>query len=263
MLALIAGRGDLPKAVANAQSTPPLICSVRGFAPNGLDVDQSFRIEKLGGFLRYLKAQGVSEVCMCGGIDRPALQLSQLDIWTLPLIPTLLKALKLGDDGALRAVIQIFESRGIAVKAAHQLVPALLPASGVLSSIQPDAQASLDAKAGDAASVQMGQVDLGQACLIRDGHIIVQEIETGTDAMLGSVADQAKGAVFYKAPKPDQDRRVDLPTIGPETAQRAADLGLRGLVIEAGGVIVLDQAKVVDILDRTGLFLWVRERGAS
>ena len=200
---------------------------------------------------------------MCGGIDRPALQLSQLDIWTLPLIPTLLKALKLGDDGALRAVIQIFESRGMAVKGAHQLAPDLLPAFGVMTTAQPDAQTSADAKAGDAASAQMGQLDLGQACLIRDGQIIVQEIASGTDAMLGSVADQAKGALFFKAPKPAQDRRVDLPTIGPDTALRAVELGLRGLVIEAGGVIVLEQAEVVDILDQNGLFLWVRERGAT
>ena len=243
-----------------AQSVRPLVCAVDGFAPNDLAVDYVFPIEKLGGLLRFLKAKGVTQVCLCGGIVRTSFSVARMDIWTLPLVPILLKALKLGDDGALRAVINVFESRGITVRAAHELAPALLPETGVLTKVQPDEMAGPDAKAGDREILEMGRKDLGQACLVRDGVIVQREVETGTDAMLQMGAETAVGAVFYKAPKPQQDRRADLPTIGLDTAKRAVQLGLRGLVIEAGGVIVLDQDKVIETLDQNGLFLWVRER---
>jgi UDP-2,3-diacylglucosamine hydrolase len=64
--------------------------------------------------------------------------------------------------------------------------------------------------------------------------------------------------VLFKAPKPGQDRRADLPVIGPQTAMLAAEAGLTGIVIAAGGVMVIDQPQVVSILDGQGMFLWVR-----
>ena len=82
---------------------------------------------------------------------------------------------------------------------------------------------------------------------------------TGTDAMLARFlsGDQGKGAVLFKAPKPNQDRRADLPTIGPKTATAAVTAGFDGIILEAGGVIVLDQPKVIETLNEAGLFLWL------
>ena len=66
------------------------------------------------------------------------------------------------------------------------------------------------------------------------------------------------GGILYKGAKPGQDRRVDLPVIGPDTMLTAAELGLEGVVIEAGNVMVLDCDAVLRIADESGLFLWVR-----
>ena len=44
--------------------------------------------------------------------------------------------------------------------------------------------------------------------------------------------------------------------------RRAAAAGLSGIVIEAQGVMVLEQSLVRALIEETGLFLWVRERGA-
>ncbi|MDB2369287.1 UDP-2,3-diacylglucosamine diphosphatase LpxI [Octadecabacter sp.] len=68
---------------------------------------------------------------------------------------------------------------------------------------------------------------------------------------------QADGGFLFKAPKPDQMRVVDMPTIGPDTARQAADAGLAGIVIQSNGVIVLDLPQVVAILDARKMFLWV------
>ena len=86
----------------------------------------------------------------------------------------------------------------------------------------------------------------------------------GTQAMLDFVRLHAglkpdpKGprGVLYKAPKPGQDRRADLPTIGPRTVRRAHAAGLRGIAFEAGGTLIADRDACVAEADRAGLFLW-------
>lgn len=82
--------------------------------------------------------------------------------------------------------------------------------------------------------------------------------QTAPQVMFQRDPDLPAGGVLVKASKPDQDRRIDMPTIGPQTFMRAAEIGLRGVVIEAGGVIVLDLAACIEIADAHGLFFWVR-----
>ena len=65
--------------------------------------------------------------------------------------------------------------------------------------------------------------------------------------------------MLYKAPKAGQERRIDLPVIGPETMAQAAQAGLAGVAIVQGGVVALDLPDVIAEADRLGLFLWVCE----
>jgi DUF1009 family protein len=68
------------------------------------------------------------------------------------------------------------------------------------------------------------------------------------------------GGVFFKAAKPGQDRRIDLPTVGPDTIRRCAQAGLSGLALEEGAVLVLDPEDVDGLVQSRGLFLtgWSR-----
>jgi UDP-2,3-diacylglucosamine hydrolase len=292
MLALIAGRGQLPGHILAAHGAPVLVTALEGFAPDHLTPDMTFRVERLGSFIADLKACGVTEICMAGAIGRPKLDPAMIDAATMPLVPRMMQALGQGDDGALRVVIALFEEAGFTIRAAHEICPDLLMAEGVPTRAQPGPQHEGAARLGMATIAEMGRSDTGQACVIRRGDVLAREGADGTDAMLarlGSGASAAdpdpltwgfttltdaattaldwlggreaadhSGAILCKAPKPQQDRRVDLPTIGPGTAMRAADAGLDGIVIEAGGVFVLDQPAVLRILDEKGLFLWVR-----
>jgi DUF1009 family protein len=283
MQALIAGAGDLPAAIAAAAETPPLVAALEGFTPNGLAPDLTFRIETLGTLIADLQLRGVRELCLCGHISRPLVDLRAVDAATAPLLPALAGALQQGDDGALRAVIALFEEAGFTIRAAQEIAPALLPPAGVLTETQPYAGAEADAQAGDLVSLRQGAEDLGQACVVRGGRVIAREDARGTDVMLagltepgaddlfdqigdmlGGVADWLSNAppdgLLYKAPKPGQDRRADLPVIGPDTVRAVAQAGLAGLVVDAGGVMVLHRERVRAACDAAGLFLWVRPR---
>ena len=75
-LAIIAGAGGLPAALVAACTDRPLICALEGFAPAGLTPDQSFRVERLALFLRWLEDQGVTEVCFAGAVQAQSLDVS-------------------------------------------------------------------------------------------------------------------------------------------------------------------------------------------
>jgi len=261
MLALVAGGGDLPNALLARIAPPPLLCEMAG-QPSDLPRNLprlTYRLERLGSFLADLRARGVTQLCMAGALRRPRLDPELVDPQTRPLLARLAAALGQGDDGTLRALIAIVEEAGITVVAAHSLAPDLLPASGILTRIVPGPLHRADSALGEAAVAEMGRMDTGQACVIRAGCLIAREGADGTDAMLSAV--QSVGGLLFKAPKPGQDRRADLPVIGPGTARAAMRAGLAGIVIESGGVMVLDLAEVVHLLDQAGLFLWVRPPG--
>lgn len=298
MLALIAGTGALPPALIWQLPEPPLVCALEGFAPD-MPIDLTFRLEHLGSFLETLKSRGITRICMAGAVKRPEIDPTQIDAATIPLIPKVQAALAKGDDGALRIIIGLLEDTDFEVVAAHELAPDLLPAEGVLTRTVPQDWHRADAKAGEACVARMGAADSGQACIVRLGQVAAQEGPDGTDAMidafcapldpgagdlvtyvadavgdlLGDAADWLSGTdqepvtaddgILFKAPKPGQDRRADLPLIGPATATKAAEAGLAGIVIEAQGVMVIDLEGVIEILDMNKMFLWVRPKGTT
>ena len=307
MLALIVGRGALPRLIVEAQPERPLICALEGNAPQ-VTPDITFRLETLGSLLLDLGKRGVTDVCFCGAIERPAVDPSKLDAETMPLVPIFMEALQKGDDGALRAAMSIFEQTGFTIRAANELMPNLTLELSIPTKAKPEARHEADAGLGDSVIAQMGEADLGQACIIRAGEVLAREDDAGTDAMLAKFAEKyvphsegldpldwaldavewasdplnnaidvvlgwfepepeidadkpkaAKGAILFKAPKPEQDLRADMPTIGPATAMKAAEAGLDGIVIAADKVLVVDQPHVLKILDAMGMFLWVRQ----
>lgn len=298
-LALIAGTGDLPDALLVRLNERPLICALSGFEPNAVP-DVVFRLEHLGTFLADLRARGITQICMAGAVTRPTIDPTAIDELTMPLVPLVQSALSQGDDGAIRGTISLLESQGFDVVAAHDLAPDLLPTAGVLTSTQMSDWQRMNAKIGQACIADMGKADSGQACIVKLQEIRLQEGPDGTAAMLeryrrihhsdglqdpvstivnmasdviSDAADWLSGGVetpttadngiLFKAPKPDQDRRADLPVIGADTAKQAAAAGLSGIVIEAGGVMVLDLDRVISTLDAQGMFLWVRPKVAS
>ncbi|MDZ7709636.1 MAG: UDP-2,3-diacylglucosamine diphosphatase LpxI [Roseovarius sp.] len=218
---------------------------------------------------------------------RPAVDPARIDAATAPLAPRLMAAMARGDDGTLREIVAIIEEAGIAVIGAAEIAPDLLPGAGLLTGAPPPGMEPAMAAAAEALA-EMGRADEGQALVLRGGTVIAREDARGTDAMLddlaqgddwtldpvdladralGSAADWLSGAdtqgdtpaILVKAPKPGQEMRVDMPVIGPDTATRAARAGLAGIVIAAGGVMVLDRARVIEVLAGAGMFLWVRD----
>nr|WP_124111879.1 UDP-2,3-diacylglucosamine diphosphatase LpxI [Palleronia sp. THAF1] len=240
------------------------VAGLQGFAPDGAE---SFRLEHLGSFLAGLRARGTKRIVFAGSLRRPSIDPTAIDAATAPLVPRLAMAMRQGDDALLRAVISVFEEAGLSVIGPTDLIPDLLPAQGVLTRAEPDSDAQGDADRATALLRATGPADLGQGVVVASGQVLALEALPGTDWMLESVAalrgdgplarPVPVGGLLMKRPKPGQDRRIDLPVIGPDTVRRAAAAGLHGIAIEAGGVMILDRAETVAAADDAELFLSV------
>ncbi|WP_226781066.1 LpxI family protein [Oceaniglobus trochenteri] len=274
-LCLIAGQGRLPVLLAEMLAeggAPLLLAQLEGSPWDGPARDDvlTFRLETLGSLIETLVARGVTRACFAGAIRRPVVDPARIDAATLPLVPRLMAALGQGDDGALRVVLDLFQEAGIAIVAAHDLLPGLLADEGVLTRATPGDLVRGDASRAAGIVAAMGQADVGQGCVVLRGQALAIEAQAGTDWMLRSLALMAqdagtlpappptRGGILFKAPKPGQDRRIDLPAIGPDTVALAAELGLAGIVVAAGGVLLLDRELMVARANAAGLFLWVR-----
>jgi DUF1009 family protein len=110
----------------------------------------------------------------------------------------------------------------------------------------------------------LGPFDVGQAAIVADNNVLAVEAAEGTDNMLARIAELRRQGritsppglgVLVKAPKPGQDRRFDLPSIGPRTIENVAHAGLAGIAVTAGSTIIAEAAEVTAAADRARIFV--------
>lgn len=262
-LAIIAGHGELPKTLISACKKAKrsfVIVSLEGLSPAlkvaGVET-LKLRAERVDDLFKALHGAKVKRVVMAGGMKRPALSRLKPDMRGMKVISKL--ALNgVGDDGLLKLLANEFSKEKIKIVAAQDIAPEILAPKGVLSKLKADKNMQADiARAKDVLKA-MGKADVGQAVIVQEGHVIAIEAAEGTDALIKRSADllkNGKGGVLVKMAKPGQSKKMDLPTIGPQTISAAAKAGLKGVFVQAGSSIILDQAKAVQLANQHKLVL--------
>jgi DUF1009 family protein len=162
----------------------------------------------------------------------------------------------------LSSVVRFLEGKGYRVYGAGEVAPELLAAEGNLGAKAPSPDDRADIETGFRVVSALGRLDVGQAAVVVKGRVLAVEAAEGTDAMLVRCAELRKGGrrrglagVLVKAPKPGQEERVDLPTIGPDTVEMAAQAGLAGIAVAAGRVLIADRDATIAAAGQHGLFL--------
>jgi DUF1009 family protein len=263
-LGILAGGGPLPgkvAAVAQASGRFVFLVGFEGFAePDVLAPfpHEMIRLAAAGRILSSLRAHGCEDLVLVGPVKRPSILDLRPDVEGARILARIGRAAFAGDDGLLAAVVRVLAEEGFRVIGAHEILTEAVGPRGLLGAVAPDSQAMADIGRGAAVARALGAVDVGQGCVVQQGIVLSVEAIEGTDAMLGRVAAVARpgpGGVLVKLVKPGQDRRADLPTIGPGTVRAAAAAGLRGIAFEAGGTILTDRAALASEADAAGLFL--------
>lgn len=264
-LGIIAGSGALPGRVAEAARAAGrevFIVGLEGFAEKPVLAPYRHDFSRMGAagrIVELLRANQCQDVVLIGAVRRPSLLEARPDGFALKLIARVGRSVfSGGDDTLLAAVVRVLNEEGFRVVGAHDILRSALAPPGLLTTTAPDAQAMTDIARGVAVARALGAVDVGQGCVVQQGLVLAVEAIEGTDAMLARAATLRRagpGGVLVKISKPGQERRADLPAVGPTTVANAAAAGLRGIAFEAEGALLADREESIRAADAAGIFL--------
>jgi len=254
-LGIIAGGGDIPSLLIDAcveNNIQPVVVGLQNFA-NNIDVDLWARIGAGEKIIDFLKHEDVKNIVLIGAIKKPHL----LNLW--PDFKTFLFFLRVwigsfGDSKILDAARVEAEKYGFTIRGVHEFLPNLLMDEGFLSNNQNIDTYLKDIEIGIIESKQWGGEDFGQSVLVKNGIIIGREGNKGTSALIKSAGEE--GAILVKMCKPQQDKNLDLPTIGVNTVKECAEKKMAGIAVEANLTLVVDKIAVKNYADEYGLFVY-------
>ena len=268
-LAVICGGGALPFAVADAvgkRGRRVVLFAIRGWAdPQRVAAYPHHwaSFGQFGWFCRVAQREGCRDVVLIGSVVRPAIWKIRPDFKTLRLLPRIVGLLRGGDNRLLMGVAVIFEEHGFRLVGAHEIAPDILMPEGLLGRERPTAGDQADIATALALLEATSPFDVGQAVVVADTRVLAIEAAEGTDRMLARIAELRQGGriadarrgVLVKAAKRGQDRRVDLPSIGPRTVEGAARAGLAGIAVVSGSTIIAEAGLTGAAADRERLFV--------
>lgn len=262
-LGILAGGGPLPGHLIEAcreTGRPVFVIAFEGQADPAVIGDAPHAWVRLGAAddaLGRLRAEGVEEIVMAGPVRRPTLKELRPDRRAARFLARGL--LNKGDNGLLGAIVRTLEEdEGFRVIGADAVLGDLRAPTGPFGGYEPDPDAADDIAHGVRVLTETGHLDIGQAVVVQQGIVLGLEAAEGTRGLLARCAElrrEGRGGVLVKLPKPGQEIRADMPTIGPETVAGAIEAGLAGIAVGAGNTLVLDQAQLVATADAAGLFV--------
>ncbi len=264
-LGIIAGRGELPRTIVQACQAAGRDFFVIAFNGEtdpdtvGAGVAHAWvDLPAVGRTIKLLKEAEVADLVLIGPVGRPDFANLKPDWHGAKLLPKIIKAARQGDDALMKVVVDDLESQGFTIIGAEDVLANLGAPGGNFGAHEADAADWADIRRGMAIVAELGRLDIGQAVVVRDGYVLAVEAAEGTDAMLQRCVQFRTGdraGVLVKRPKPGQERRVDLPTIGVATVEAVAAAGLKGIAVEAGGALVTDLDAVAAAADAAGIFV--------
>lgn len=267
-LGLVAGGGALPLRIAEAVQRAGREVFILGLENEADPAITSYPHDWTGlghmaGAADKLLAAGCSETVIIGGIQRPNLAELEFDEGGAWFMQEVASGKHTGDDQLLKIILAYFNMRGLDVQPAQKYLSELTGMPGAQTTHAHSAHEADIARGIEVAQV-IGGEDIGQSVVVSERLALAVEGPEGTDNMLRRVAAMApeflgtaaaRKGVLVKLPKPQQDRRVDLPTLGLRTIEGAKAAHLAGIVYEAGGALFDDFAAVSEAAEEGGLFL--------
>lgn len=268
-LGIVGGGGTLPAAVAaqaRARGLQIVPVNLSGFADPETAIPGGEWIAPgaVGKVLAHFHANKVKSVCLVGMAKRPEFTKLDLDARGLRELPGVLLASRKGDDALLRSILNIYERDGFQVVGADSFAHQMIGRSGILGKHAPDRDHLRELEQARDVALATGRLDIGQGVVVCDGLVLAVEAQEGTDAMLQRCVDLPENirgtttkrrGVLVKVPKPDQDKRIDLPTVGVRTVELAAHAGLAGIGYAEDTCLILEQERMIQMADELSLFL--------
>ena len=271
-LAIIAGGGSLSDIIIETAEKKGWNLTVFAIGDLNITKNQDIRLIEMnrldiGRIFQILKSQNIKNICMVGYIPRPNspkdyLNFRYLNVQTLSILFQSIGILRGGDASLFKKINSLLEKRGYKIIGASEIAPNLTLKGGLYSSKSVSKVEFENIKKAKQCAEMTGYLDIGQAVVVKNGRVLAIEAAEGTDVMLERVAclggiSIKRGGVILKSAQINQDERVDMPTIGPNTIKNVVKANLSGVAITADNVIVLDFQKVIEMIEDNNLYFIV------
>lgn len=260
---IIAGEGELPETLAktlrDAGHDVCIVC-VKGFAePSLLSYPDtiSLNIAQASHAINFFKSKSVEDIVFIGSVRRPSWFQILKDARAIKFFVKLLFHKK-GDSSILDRVKQEFENEGFKVRGIQEIVPDLMAPEGLMGEAIPNEEQYESINIGLKASQEWGKRDRGQAVIVQAKEVIGREGLNGTDALMDRCSPllHDRRGVLIKTCKPQQDKSMDLPTIGPGTVEKAFQNNIGGIVVQAGASLIVQKEQTLAKANEYQIFIY-------
>jgi hypothetical protein len=259
-LGLIAGAGDLPRAVAEGARMMGYRVFAVGLAPLAdeslakyVDEFTSISVGQLGAIIKALKKASIAEAVMSGKVPKSLIYKSKI-VPDMKAVSLLMKLRNRSDDSIMLAITAEFEKEGIRMRDITDFTEDLLAPLGVLTKGRLSEDEQKDIDFGYPIARNIGRLDIGQTVVIKTCAVMAVEAIEGTDQAIrrgGGLAGD--GAVVIKTSKPVQDKRFDFPVVGADTVRSMAAVKARVLAVEAGRTLIVSRVETIKEAERAGI----------
>jgi DUF1009 family protein len=261
-IGIICGGTDLAEVTIRstlAKGKKPVIIAIENEADEQLGtLFENVHWLQVGNIARAIeifKREDVNECLMVGRVDHRRIFESINFDRELYKVYTALKDHKA--NSLLEAFIKVFEENGLKFIDTTEYLKEYLAPKGIIGKVQPDEKISADIRFGWELAKKIGELDIGQAVLVKDRAVVAVEAIEGTDELIKrSKTLCPSGAVLVKAAKPKQDSRFDMPVVGPQTIKNLVEIKAAALAIEAGATIIINLQEMTRIADENGIVFW-------
>ncbi|MDR0677510.1 MAG: lipid-A-disaccharide synthase [Holosporaceae bacterium] len=261
-IGIICGGGNYPKLIAQVCSeNRRKFCLVflKGFCDEKNYITApsiTVNFGEVAKTINFLRDNNAKQLIFAGKVERPDFGQLSLDKKGVSWIIKLGKSILAGDDALLRAIAKLFQDEGFEVIDGTSLLKNVFFSEGVFSSRNPSASDYENIEVGLKAARELGLNDIGQAVMVRTKKILGKEDIRGTDFLIDNCGRlSGKGGILIKVSKPQQDFRLDLPTIGVNTIEKIRQNGFDGIVVEAHKCIIINKEEVIRKANEAKVFL--------
>jgi len=260
-IGIIAGNGVYPATFIEAarRKSPGIKLVVAAFhgetkpeLEDLADATEWFRVAQLGKMIRFFKKQGVTEAVMMGQISPRNLFDLRPDLRVLMMLA---RVKERNAETLFGGISDELAKDGITVLSAVTFLEDLLPDAGHICGPAFKKRQLADAEFGYKIAKETSALDIGQSVVVRHGTVLAVEAFEGTNACIrrGGELGHGKDAMLVKVSKPKQDFRFDVPVIGPQTIEKCAEAGVKGIAIEAKSTLMLEKDKIESLCHQHGI----------
>ena len=220
-------------------------------------------IGELGKAIKILKKNKCKKIIFAGRVERPNFSKTKFDFKAIYYLPKIIKESKKGDAYIINLIGKIFKKEGLKIISQTFFNPEIVLKKGNYTKTKPISSDYDDFDIGKRVIKNLEIHNAGQGIVVNNGNIVVVENLKGTDSMLDKAKillknlrnKNKRNGILLKFPKPNQDLRTDLPTVGIKTINKCAKIGLKGIVVKANQNIFLNKKECIKIANKNKMFI--------